>query len=261
VTEPTAAPLLLPEPDAADRSAVLRYVADHGRDLTPQERRYIREAAAALAQLPEQAQMTPAHKAFTVAALQERAHNEAYRQKCAECEELAADRDEWKRQHENLVEVRRRDLAALQAKFDAALAQRDGIPREPPFDDALSLAIMFHHTYERLAPSKGYDTRTETRIFDPESPNGKLMVATCQAILDAAPTGIPREDARLRTEIGYILNAKRFDRTHFFHDTEFADWALSRLRAAMTSESGEQKSGEESDATCDPSKSTTGKED
>lgn len=42
---------------------------------------------------------------------------------------------------------------------------------------------MFHHTYERLAPSVGYDTRVETRIFDPESPNGKLMLAVCADLL------------------------------------------------------------------------------
>ena len=31
---------------------------------------------------------------------------------------LIADRDEWKRQHENLLAVRRQDIAALQAKID-----------------------------------------------------------------------------------------------------------------------------------------------
>ena len=50
--------------------------------------------------------------------------------------------------------------------------------------DAATLAVMFHNSYERLAPSFGYKTREETRRFDPDSPNGKLMVATCQAILD-----------------------------------------------------------------------------
>lgn len=45
--------------------------------------------------------------------------------------------------------------------------------------NALELAIKFHETYERLAPSFGYETRTETRTFDPESKNGKLMVAVC----------------------------------------------------------------------------------
>ncbi len=39
------------------------------------------------------------------------------------------------------------------------------------------LARLFHDTYERLAPSFGYTTREETRVFDPDSPNGRLMIA------------------------------------------------------------------------------------
>jgi len=49
--------------------------------------------------------------------------------------------------------------------------------------EPLELAIMFHHTYEQLAPSEGYSTRPDTRTFDPRTPNGKLMVAVCTAIL------------------------------------------------------------------------------
>jgi hypothetical protein len=51
--------------------------------------------------------------------------------------------------------------------------------------DPLALAVLFHVTYEKLAPSKSYETRKETRIFDPESPNGKLMIATCAEIQKA----------------------------------------------------------------------------
>lgn len=39
------------------------------------------------------------------------------------------------------------------------------------------LARQFHEVYERLAPEHGYETRKETRVFDPSSANGKLMVA------------------------------------------------------------------------------------
>lgn len=46
----------------------------------------------------------------------------------------------------------------------------------------LELAREFHETYERLAPQFGYETRTETRAFDPGSPNGKLMTAVCQEV-------------------------------------------------------------------------------
>jgi len=48
----------------------------------------------------------------------------------------------------------------------------------------LQLAGIFHDTYERLAPSFGYVTRPETREFRPASPNGQLMIAVCQELLD-----------------------------------------------------------------------------
>ena len=45
------------------------------------------------------------------------------------------------------------------------------------------LAVLFHDTYERLAPQFGYETRKETREFDEHSPNGQLMIAVCGEIL------------------------------------------------------------------------------
>ena len=50
--------------------------------------------------------------------------------------------------------------------------------------DAETLAIFLHTTCEHLAPQFGYETRKETREFDPRSPNGMLMIATAKAILD-----------------------------------------------------------------------------
>lgn len=46
-----------------------------------------------------------------------------------------------------------------------------------------SIARKFHEVYERLAPDYGYVTREETRDFDPESPNGQLMIAVCAEVL------------------------------------------------------------------------------
>jgi hypothetical protein len=59
----------------------------------------------------------------------------------------------------------------------------------------LSLAKQFHRTYERLAPSFGYETRADTRDFDPDTPNGRLMVAVCKSIIEqnASNQGLPRE--------------------------------------------------------------------
>lgn len=50
--------------------------------------------------------------------------------------------------------------------------------------NALETAKKFHEVYERLAPSFGYETRKDTRIFDPNSRNGKLMIAVCQEVGD-----------------------------------------------------------------------------
>jgi len=49
--------------------------------------------------------------------------------------------------------------------------------------DEVKLAKLFHQVYEDLAPSFGYETRTDTKEFDEDSKNGKLMIATCKAIL------------------------------------------------------------------------------
>lgn len=78
------------------------------------------------------------------------------------------------------------DLAAAQAR-EAKLRELD----------PLDLAIMFHHTYERLAPNMEYDTRKETRIFDHESANGKLMVAVCAELLPKLTGPSPTDDSAL----------------------------------------------------------------
>lgn len=47
-----------------------------------------------------------------------------------------------------------------------------------------SLARKFHETYERLALQFGYETRQETKAFDPNTPNGRLMAAVCEEIIE-----------------------------------------------------------------------------
>lgn len=64
---------------------------------------------------------------------------------------------------------------------------------QPPAESPLDLARRFHEAYERLAPSFGYETRTETRVFNPNSTNGRLMVAVCAELGAAVTTdGTPR---------------------------------------------------------------------
>lgn len=57
-----------------------------------------------------------------------------------------------------------------------------------PSDWAVARARLFHDTYERLAPQFGYETRPDTKAFDPESPNGRLMTAVIRE-LDASGGG------------------------------------------------------------------------
>lgn len=69
--------------------------------------------------------------------------------------------------------------AAIRAMFAfAALPVRAPLPSS----NAERLARQFHEAYERLAPSFGYETRSETRDFDPSTPNGKLMIAVCASL-------------------------------------------------------------------------------
>lgn len=58
--------------------------------------------------------------------------------------------------------------------------------------DAEKLARLFHETYERLAPDFGHEKRQETREFDPESANGRLMLAVCGELLQASETAVLR---------------------------------------------------------------------
>lgn len=48
---------------------------------------------------------------------------------------------------------------------------------------AVDLARKFHDNYERLAPQFGYETRLDTKQFDPLSPNGMLMTAVVAQVM------------------------------------------------------------------------------
>jgi hypothetical protein len=48
---------------------------------------------------------------------------------------------------------------------------------------ALRVARAFHEAYERLAPLNGYETRKDTRHFDPNTANGRTMLAVVTELL------------------------------------------------------------------------------
>lgn len=86
------------------------------------------------------------------------------------------------------------------AKQSESASSRDEpkTPSTPGNSDggAETTARRFHEAYERLAPSFGYETRTETREFDPTTPNGRLMIAVCAEVFPPTPgNGV---DAELR---------------------------------------------------------------
>lgn len=59
---------------------------------------------------------------------------------------------------------------------------------------AIALAKHFHDIYEDRAPLYGYTTRIDTRQFDPKSPNGRLMIAVCQALFDRRIISSAKQD-------------------------------------------------------------------
>lgn len=65
---------------------------------------------------------------------------------------------------------------------DLASAYFGGKPKQETPEE-VKLAILFHNTYEKLAPSFGYETREDTKSFDITTPNGKLMIAVCKEII------------------------------------------------------------------------------
>jgi len=66
------------------------------------------------------------------------------------------------------------------------------------------LARRFHEVYERLAPKYGYSTREETREFDAESPNGKLMIRVCGEVCGSLQAEVERlceDNERLQAKV------------------------------------------------------------
>jgi hypothetical protein len=56
-----------------------------------------------------------------------------------------------------------------------------------------ALARQFHELYESYACEFAYETRQETRAFDPTTPNGRLMIAVCKEIADEINAALTAE--------------------------------------------------------------------
>lgn len=79
--------------------------------------------------------------------------------------------------------------------------------------DGEKLARQFHTLYESMAPGFGYETRTETREFDPESNNGKLMIAVCSVIQGMHAARITQAHGELSSirDVIHAVNPLRSD--------------------------------------------------
>lgn len=78
---------------------------------------------------------------------------------------------------------------------------------EKAYPEAYEWARKFHNLYEENAPLFGYETRKETKEFDPKSNNGRLMAYVCYNI---AQDIISNERNRIIDEIEGELRANAY---------------------------------------------------
>ena len=64
---------------------------------------------------------------------------------------------------------------------------------EKAYPEAYKLARQFHELYEEYAPQFGYETRKDTKEFDPKSNNGRLMAKVCYEVVHTSITKALRE--------------------------------------------------------------------
>ena len=69
-------------------------------------------------------------------------------------------------------------------------------------EEILKITKKFHDTYEKLSKEYDYETRKETRVFDINSSNGKLMYATVNEVIKP----ILEENQELREKIDKYEN-------------------------------------------------------
>jgi len=109
--------------------------------------------------------------------------------------------------------------------------------------DAEQLARRFHETYERLAPSFGYETRKDSAVPWESVPekNRKLMIAVCAEIgaaqSAAVAAALEAERAKVRLE-----EAKWWRHLVIMHDESYfaveGDKRLAELRARAEGQTG-----------------------
>ena len=81
-----------------------------------------------------------------------------------------------------LIAAEKCEVSMIDAEHIMKYIDEHVTPIELPSDE--ELAILFHNKYEELAPKFKYETKIETKKFNKDSNNGKLMIAVCKQILE-----------------------------------------------------------------------------
>ena len=89
------------------------------------------------------------------------------------------------------------------------------------------MAEFFHDTYEQLAPRFGYKTRIDTKEFNKESPNGRLMMAVCNEMLH-------KQHIEERDSIWCIVNVMEelracLEEIMYLSDSELPRWNYNNI--------------------------------
>lgn len=79
---------------------------------------------------------------------------------------------------------------------------------------------MFHYTYEVLALNFGYETRKDTKKFDFDTPNGKLMYATVEKIISPILEENKQLKDKIKQAVIYIKNINESEFVNTEHYTE-----------------------------------------
>jgi len=107
---------------------------------------------------------------------------------------------------------------------------------EKAYPEAYKWARKFHDLYEETAPMFGYETRKETKEFDPTSPNGRLMAYVCFNLINQA---LAEENLRIKEKIwqiredtrndGQIQHVECYDDILYFLDKPLTDKEIKEI--------------------------------
>jgi len=96
-------------------------------------------------------------------------------------------------------------------------------------DTLKELPRKFHEAYERLAPTFGYETREDTKEFDADSPNGKLMGAVVNEVMTKALEDTREEAVTGETSDGFHTFNELYEFRKLYNAGLFNEWAKQGL--------------------------------